>query len=151
MMNDNSTNTNSIKIQISGVRHPEFGEIWGGAAIELELTDKALQDCNANQIQQMKFMVPIIAERVTEFVRTMLDREDARRAERKKMIEAENDELLDDWEARVAEYEDAKARFEKSRDDWERRKAQTPEGADFLEPEPKFYRERPARPHLSVY
>lgn len=149
-MNDSALNTNSIKIQIAGVRHPEFGEIWGGAAIELDLTDKALQDCNANQIQQMKFMVPIIAERCSAFVKMMIEREDAHREQRRKDQKEENEALLADWNLRVKEYEERKAAFEKEHKAWEKAKAQAKED-DFYEPEPKFYESRPARPHLSVY
>ena len=148
-MNDNSTNTNSIKVQISGIRHPEFGEIWGGAAIELELTDKALQDCNASDMQKIKFILPVVAERVTAFVKTMLDREDAQREQRRKDQKEENEALLADWDLRVKEYEERKAAFEKEHKAWEKAKAQAKE--DFYEPEPKFYESRPARPHLSVY
>ncbi len=148
-MNDVSTNTNSIKVQISGIRHPEFGEIWGGAAVELDLTDKALQDCNANELQQLKFMVPILSDRLSAFVKMMIEREDAQREQRRKDQKEENEALLADWDLRVKEYEERKAAFEKEHKAWEKAKAQAKE--DFFEPEPKFFESRPARPHLSVY
>ena len=144
----NESSMNSVKIEIGAIKHPEFGEIWSGMVLDLNLSDKAMADMNSSDFQKLKFALPIVAERVTAFVKEMLDREDARRSERKKAIEAENAALLSDWEARVAEYEAAAAEFKKCHDAWELKKAQAPEGEDFYEVEPTFYRERPNRPHL---
>lgn len=145
----NESSMNNISIQISGIKHPEFGEVWGGANIELNLSDKALADCNSSDVQKLKFVLPIIAERTTAFVKAMLDREDARRAERKKEIAAENKAMLEDWELRVAEFEEAKREFEKKHKAWERRKEQA-KGDEFFESEPMFYKERPHRPNLHI-
>lgn len=145
----NESSMNSVKIEIGGIRHPEFGEIWSGMVLDLNLSDKAMADMNNSDLQKMKFAIPIIAERATAFVKAMLDREDARRAERKKEIEAENKAMLDDWKLRVAEFEEAKREFEKKHKAWERRKEQA-NGGEFFEGEPVFYKERPHRPNLHI-
>lgn len=145
----NESSMNSVKIEIGGIKHPEFGEIWSGMVIDLNLSDKAMADTNSSNFQKLKFAVPVIAERATAFVKAMLDREDARRAERKKEIAAENKAMLEDWKLRVAEFEEAKREFEKKHAAWARRKEQAKDG-EIFESEPVFYKERPHRPNLHI-
>jgi hypothetical protein len=150
--NANTTNTtNTINIQVGAIRHPEFGELFEGAEICLCLSDKAMSDCNQKDLQSLKFALPILVEGVETFVEKMLAREDAQRAERKAAVEKENAALMKEWEAQLAEYEEAKAAFEKRHAAWEQKRSQTPEEEIFTESEPVFYRERPHRPHLSIY
>ena len=146
-MNESSMNT--VKVEIGGIKHPEFGEIWSGMVLDLNLSDKAMADMNSSDFQKLKFILPIVAERAMAFVKAMLDREDARRAERKKEIEAENKAMLEDWEKRVADYEEEKREFEKAHKAWERRKEQCDKG-EFFETEPTFYKDRPCRPNLHI-
>ena len=146
----NESSMNSVKVEIGGIKHPEFGEIWSGMVLDLNLSDKAMADMNSSDFQKLKFALPIIADHATAFVKTMLDREDARRAERKKEIEAENKALIADWEVRVKEFETAKEQFEKEHRAWERKKEQSKDG-EFFESEPTFYKERPARPHCHIF
>ena len=145
----NENNMNSVKVEIGGIKHPEFGEIWSGMVIDLNLSDKAMADMNSSDLQKLKIALPLLLENFKSFAEQMIAREDARRAERKTEIERENEELITDWEDRCAEYDAQKAAFEKKHANWEAKKEQAAEN-DFSDPEPKFYRERPCRPHLNI-
>lgn len=146
---NNTSASNEINVTIGAIKLPDGMIAWEGLNIHLQLTDRACSDLNASDFQALKFALPLLAEKVETFVKTKVAMEEQRRAERKKEIEAENKALIADWETRVADFETAKAQFEREHRAWERKKEQATKN-DFVEPEPKFYRERPARPHLHM-
>ena len=159
-MNENSTN--NINVEIAGIRIPEVGEIWGGAKINLNLTDKGLDISTAAQLQQLKTALAALpgvvkqlmdrceanhirclaAEEAHEAAR--IKREEERETARLARQKAENDEILADWQTRVNLWEEEKAAFERAHAEWEKK-----EDRNSFD-EPTFYKERPHRPHLSV-
>lgn len=152
-MNNNELNNsaaNQVNVHIGAIRHPENGNtIFEGMDINVQLTDKAYEAEINSAVNMGKFALPLLLENLKAFAEQMIVREDARRAERKALIEKENEELLKDWELHCKDFDEAKAKFEKEHAAWEQRKAEA-KGKDFYEPEPSFYKERPARPHLHV-
>lgn len=162
MMNElnNTSASNEINVTIGAVKLPDGMIAWEGLNIHLQLTDRACSDLNASDLQTIKFALPLIAEKVETWVKTRLQIEDQRRAERKKAIEVENAERLKDFEAhlqiyekQMKAYEDRKAAFEKKHEAWEKKVAQMDPKDAHYESEPKFYASepvRPQRPHLQT-